>query len=428
MSLSLSISPVYPAFGEPVTLVGESSLAADDAVQWELTSVPSKSALAAGLLVTPAPKVARTKNTPMSFVARSTQRGHRASITRSSGSFVAEGYLPGMALTISGSASNDSLVTISAVEAQRLVLGPNDVLTAESASVTLTGTLNDPDRTPSNTFVPDVAGEYGFTAMEYLPLDMGPAGQSLKLVSTSTLTVHVGGYLDLPIEPVNGHASTLRILVVNETVRGAALIEPRTELARVAALDTTVAASVTALVGVAVGSLDAEFIETVNLGCAAYEAHRILTGGGPVHGSADTTNVLLREFAWSVPTAIARLNDWSDKLRKHMESGTSGSTHHDEDDTRNTLQVAPTAKALGEATVLLADLRNRVYARHIAQVDDPDSHRTADVTNTVTATALGKVSYAVVQFLDYVAGGVSAATGESEGVADAQAMWGFRAV
>lgn len=427
MALTLSISPAYPASGEPVTLLAESSLAADDTVQWELTSVPSKSTLATGLLVTPPPKVARTKSAPMSFVARSTQRGHRASITRGSGSFVAEGYLPGMALTISGSTSNDSIVTISAVEAQRLVLGPNDVLTAESATVTLTGSLDDPNRTPVNMLTCDVPGEYTFVAYEYLPLDMGAAGQSLKLVSTSTTTIHVGGYLDLPIEPVNGHGSTLRILVVNETVRGAALINPRTDLARVAALDATVAAAVTALVGVAVGSLDAAFIATVNEGCDAYEAHRVLTGGGPVHGVADSTNALVREYAWSIPTALARLNDWSDKLRKHMEAGTSGATHHDEDDTKNTLQVKPTAQNLGEGVVLLADLRNRVFNRHVAQIDDPDSHRTADTTNDVPPATSGTLSYAVEKYLDYIAAGVSAAAGESEGAADAQALYGFRA-
>lgn len=427
MALTLTTSPATPAFGETVTLLAESSLAADDAVQWELTSVPSKSAMSLGLLVTPPPKVVRILSTPVTFVARSTQRGHRATITRPSGSFVAAGLLAGMSLAIGGTASNDGIVTISAVEPQRLVLGPNDVLVAESIAATLTGTLQDPNRVATNLLVPDVAGEYNVSAYEFLLMDMGPDGQHQKLVSVSTTTIHVGGFVELPIEPVNGHGSTLRLLVVNDTVRGAALVDPKTELARVAALDATVAASVAALVGVAVNSLDAAFIATVNAGCDAYEAHRVLTGAGPVHFVADSTNALLREYAWSIPTAIARLNDWSDKLRKHMETGTSGPAHHDEDDTLNTLQVAPTAKDLGEAVVLLADLRNRVYVRHIPQVDDPDSHRAPDTVNIVAAIASGSLSFAIVKFLDYIAGAVSAAAGESEGIADAQAIYGFRA-
>lgn len=277
------------------------------------------------------------------------------------------------------------------------------------------------------TFTPDRAGAYSVTAHCYQEIGIGVTWR--KLAAQETTTLHVGGYLELPITPTNGHAITLRLLVVSGTVRAAELVSPATELARVAALDTTVAAAVEALVGVGVNSLDVDFITDTNTLCTKYLGHIGMYGFGGVHAMADSTNVLLVEAAKSVPAAIRRLNDLAAKFRGHAESGTSGGGWHatGQDDSKNTLQVAPVAQSLGEAVVLKADLRERCYRRHIAQTANPASHGLADGVNTIADPF--PMPAAIAAYLDYVATNTpTAPSGESEGIADAQAAWGFRAV
>lgn len=433
---ALTLSPLYPAAGAPVTLAATSDTYADEDVELFLTAVPSASRLALGRIVENHPTVTRTGSVPLVFHPAVTLTSKPAFITRTQGSFVADGFAVGAAIAISGTASNDRQVTLAAVSALALTLAAGDVLVSESVTAAIQSAYQ-PIGNPSNVIAFDVPGEYTVSAREYFvcpaigafPGD--PLGVEQKILkSTASFTVNVGANLDLPIAPTNGHASTLRITVIGDTVRAAALVEPATELARVAALDSTVAAAVSAMVGVAVNSLDEDFITSVNNACTAFAAHIILVGGfSNVHNSADATNTLLREAATNTPTAIARLNDWAAKMIGHNEALSSGGTWHNTDDTLNTLQVAPIATNMGEAVVLKADLRNRVYRRHIAQIASPAVHDNADSTNTLAAPAAGTLSDLFVKYLDFIADETpSAAAGESEGIADAQAAWGFRAI
>ena len=290
------------------------------------------------------------------------------------------------------------------------------------------GQIVDAQGVATQLFTGDVAGEYAVVANGYMEIGGGAAGTWRKFLGTETTTIHVGGYVEMPIVPVNGHGSTLRLLIVNDTVRGAELVDPATELARVAALDATVAAAVTALEGVAVNSLDVDFVTDTNTLCAKYLGHIAAYGFGGVHAMADSTNVLLVEAAKSVPAALRRLNDLASKFRGHAESGTAGGGWHSGgDDSKNTLQVAPGAQSLGEAVVLKADLRERCYRRHIAQIADPASHGLADGVNTIADPL--PLPTAIAAYLDFVASNApSIPAGEGEGIGDAQAAWGFRAV
>jgi len=291
------------------------------------------------------------------------------------------------------------------------------------------GKIADAQGNAAQTFVPDVPGEYAVLIYPSMEVGGGATGVWIKRLPQETATIHVGGYLELPIVPTSGHSAVLRILVVNGTVRSAELVSPATELARVAALDTTVAAAVTALESVAVNSLDVDFITDTNTLCTKFLGHLNAYGFGGVHAMADSKNVLLVEAAKSVPAAIRRLNDLASKFRGHAESGTSGGGWHaaGQDDTKNTLQVAPTAQSLGEAIVLKADLRERCYRRHIAQTSDPASHGLADGVNTIDDPLT--LPATIAAYLDFVANNApSIPAGESEGIGDAQAAWGFRAV
>lgn len=437
MTLSISTLPLYPSAGQKVTLIGTSSAYDDDDTEFTLTSVPRESKLALGLVTERHANVARATSIAATFVARKdARRPVPAAITRTTGSFIADGFKPSMVLDITGAttAANNKRVIISGVTSKELTISLASDFTAESGTISLVGGVYD-GSPATNVFVPDAPGEYTFECCEFFVWEgLGGSyeGDPLsapqkRLMSTTTATVYVGEHLDLPIEPVNGHGSTLRIFVCNEFVRGAELVNPKTELARVAALDSTVAAAVSALVGVAVNSLEAaNFVTTVNTLCGAYEAHRVY-GPSSVHSGTDTTNALLREAAYSNQAAIDRLNDVTEKLLGHMVALSSGGTwHNGGDDTANVLQVPRKAATLGQAVVLLADLRNRVYRRHLTQTASPASHGSTDAANDVTAAASGSMSYAIVQYLDFIASAApSIPAGESEGSGDAQAAWGF---
>ena len=291
------------------------------------------------------------------------------------------------------------------------------------------GQIVDAQDVATQLFTGDVPGEYGVTAAAYMEIGGGAAGTWRKFLGTETTTIHVGGYVEMPIAPVNGHGSTLRLLIVNETVRGAELVSPATELARVAALDATVAAAVTALEGVAVNSLDVDFVTDVNTLATKYEAHRILTslGGSFVHAVADTSNALLREPVQSVPAAILRLNDIAEKFGAHQQATSAGGVWHaGGDDNSRVLQVAPKAATLGEATVLKADLRVRCYNRHRTLIASPACHGVSDTNNPMDDPLT--LPAAIVAYLDFIATNApSVPAGESEGIGDAQAAWGFRA-
>lgn len=431
MAVTISTSPIYPGAGQPVTLVGAADAGEDSATQWELTSVPDGCDLALGRIVERHPNVVR-ETASFTFQAETTKAP--AFIARTEGTFAP--FVPGMLVDITGTTSNNRRVTVAATEPLKLTLSADDALTTETATSTLTGAFFGRSGGFADTITFPIPGEYGVTASEIF-ITSGAGGSyagdpmgvtQSRLLGRTTATIHVGGFVELPIKVVAGHSATLRLLVVNDTVRGAELVDFRSDIARLAALDTTVAAAVTALVGVAVNNLDADFVTTVTLGVNAYEGHRVLTGAGPAHFVADNVNAMLRQQAWSIPTTIARLNEWAAKMTAHQMGGNAAlAAWHDEDDSKNTLQVAPTAATLGEAVVLLADLRNRVYRRHYVQVDDPDSHRAADGINTLGAPTSGTLSFAIVAYLDFVASAISAAAGEGEGLADAQSAWGFRA-
>jgi hypothetical protein len=165
----------------------------------------------------------------------------------------------------------------------------------------------------------------------------------------------------------------------------------------------------------------------VNALCVACAAHWLESH--PIHTAADTTNTLIYETAYSVPAAQKRLNEVVFKHLRHQVATAIGGTWHGAgDDEKQTLQVRPEATSLGEAIVLKADFRERVYRRHLAQTASPASHGAADTDNAPAIPVL-PLPAAIRDYLDFVGNATpSAASGESEGIADAAAAWGFRAV
>lgn len=303
-------------------------------------------------------------------------------------------------------------------------------LTSKPADSALTlGKLVNAQGTAVQVFTPDVPGAYGLTANNYQELCPDPAkGIVLKFLGITTQTIQVGKAMDLPIQALNGHSITLRITVVGSTIRAASLVDAATDLARNAALDTAVAAAVEALVGQTIASVENDLVTNANDLRAQYEAHRVLVGSvSAVHVSADNTNITISKPARDVQTAVILVQELSTRVMNHLMPGFQDTGWHNGTawDTRNYLMVLPRCTNLAQATVLCADLRERVYERHRVLTSDPASHVNADTTNASAAPKT--LTSAIVTYLDYIAqGDPTAPTGQSEGIGDAQAKLGFR--
>lgn len=295
------------------------------------------------------------------------------------------------------------------------------------------GILRDQRGNAVATFVPDVQGAYVFRALEYVEVSGAAAGfpgdvagtARRELRGSQTGTVYVAATLELPIQTIYGHGATLRIRVHGSTVRAAELVRPTTELARIAAMQSTVTAALAALVGVSTtpGTLGEEFVADVNALTTSYANH--IGIGEPVHDPSDSTNVITSDPAYSVPTAIDRLLGTLDIMLRHLRYGTSG-TWHEADDSKN-WPIAARVPTLAGAVVMLADLRERVYERHRVQIAYPNSHASADNDSGSQMPDPLPLTSAIVAYLDALADEEpTAPTGVQQGVSDGMNAFGFK--
>ena len=303
------------------------------------------------------------------------------------------------------------------------------------ASALGTGLVLDSAGDGTDGFTPDVPGAYAVTAFEYRDVS-GQAGSYAgdpkgaaytRHVGATSGTVYCGERMQLPVRTEAGHGFTLRLTVLDATIREAEADEPLTELSRVALLDAGVVAALAAIEGRPANGIDVDFATDVRTLRSSYENHRVQLGGGTaIHASADTVNVAGREPSYSTADAIVSLNALRDTLLQHMQQGAAGGAWHPNDDTKNVPLVGK-AKTLGEAVVLKADLRERCYRRHIAQIATPAAHGTADGSSSSGIAAALTLPAFLVAFLDYVAAASTAPTGEQQGAVVLAAGLGFTA-
>lgn len=283
----------------------------------------------------------------------------------------------------------------------------------------------------SATFTPDVAGEYGISihlfrdivATPTFPRD--PAGdERVEWDSIDTATLQVGELVDLPIVSEDGDGGTLRLQVNAANIRAASIVSTTSEVGRIAALDSTVVADLAALVGLTVTGAGTALQTAVNDLRSNYEAHRVLIAAGE-HLRADAANTCSFDDADSQEGAILLLNDLREQILAHMTTNDPALPWHTEMDLKS-MPLAPTATDLASATVLCADLRERVYERHRVLDANPTCHGVAggDATNTLNAPeALDDL---IVSYLDAIAAAApTAPTGEVDGAVAAAHYYGF---
>lgn len=294
------------------------------------------------------------------------------------------------------------------------------------------GLLVDDAGEPSQSFTPDVPGEYVYRCEAFYDFNAPAAfegdgaGDTYAIaMSEETGTLHVGVAMDLPIRTLTGHGLTVRVEVVNATVRAAELVDWTTDVAYAATQNSTVQTKLAALVGVASTSFGPDLIANVADAVVEYADHR--TQAGVHSASGDTVWTYVRSRPYDKTAAIEQLNALRNTLEAHMTRGSEQGpsvTWHAADDNKNVFIVAPAA-SLAEATVLWADYR-RVYEAHRVQTSNPAAHLVSDSTNTLPAVDVltDLVSTILAFFADETP---TVATGLSDGAVELQSLYGFEA-
>lgn len=314
------------------------------------------------------------------------------------------------------------VVTLSLSAASPYEIGRYELTSVPDLSALETGMLLDANDDPIDTFTPDVAGAYGVKAYVYRSFSGAgayagdPAGEAREeLVSTATGTVYAGSAMALPIAGA-GHRADLRLVLVGATITGASLVNPTTEAARLAGLDATVATALAALVGQDIGLAGEDLFTGVRALQQKYDSHRKT---GSWHVANDTVNAVTDRRIDSEVGAIEALNAFYDIVLAHMINNGNTGSHLNAD--RHSMPIAAKAHDRATATVLLADLRRRVYARHIVMVGtgaDQIHQNSGDASNGPSADT--PIAAAIVAVLDYYAAQTpTTPTGESPGVAGA---------
>ncbi len=281
----------------------------------------------------------------------------------------------------------------------------------------------------SSTFTPDVAGEYTFKAYDMrevvgTPAFGGdPSGETrYELLGTQTGTVKVGALMELPIATTDGNGGTLQLRVVGEYIRGASFVDHLTETGRLAALQDDVVTSLANVVGKSIDDASTDFLPAlkelrdkyngeplVKTSVGATSGHRARGGNGRVHFAPDTVNVLNAGIPFSLKFAVKLVNDLREKLLGHLEDSmkyavpaavaapynqwdsfwhftaedqtnstspvytTVGSARGTPGADTTTTPIVAVATDLPTATVLLCELRWRVFDRHIRLGHGPAS-------------------------------------------------------
>lgn len=278
-------------------------------------------------------------------------------------------------------------------------------------------------------FTPDVPGEYSFKAYDMrevvgTPSFVGdPSGETrYVLLGTQSGTVKVGSLMELPIVTTDGNGATLQLRVVGEYVRGAEFTNSLTEIGRAAALEQTVTQALSLVVGKTIDEACTDFLPALKelrdkyngeplatTSVGATSGHRARGGGGRVHFAPDTVNVLNAGIPFSLKFAVKLVNDLREKLLGHLEDSmkyavpaavaapynqwdsfwhftaedqtnstspvytTVGSARGTPGADTTTTPIIDSAIDLPTATVLLCELRWRVFDRHIRLGHGPQS-------------------------------------------------------
>ena len=220
----------------------------------------------------------------------------------------------------------------------------------------------------------DAPGEYGVVVYQIqeipgIPATVNDRGgeRRFRILGTDTGTIHVGAIAELAIATIHGDGASLRLQVNDGTIRAASLVDHANEPSRVAALDAAVVAALAALVGQPIVSVGASLVGATNDLLRNYTAH--IADAGVHTVAADTTNDVDYTPAANVEGALFLLNQLRQALTFHLTGGSGAASPWHTDDDFSNIPTTATANNRAAATVLCAELRERVFERHRIAID-----------------------------------------------------------
>jgi hypothetical protein len=347
-----------------------------------------------------------------------------------------------LTLTLSGAAGTTFAFELTATPAQS-ALTPGLLLVEQpvGSEVPISPLLAAGFKLLSSAFTPDVAGDYTFKAYDMreivgTPAFSGdPSGENrFELLNTQSGIVKVGALMEMPVVTSDGNGATLQLRVIGDHIRAASFVDSVSEIGRVAALQPDVVQALAATVGKTIDAACTDLIPALKELREKYNGKPMASGpayqntqghrsraGGRVHFEADTVNVLTSGLPFSLKFAVKLVNDLREKLIGHLEDSIkyavqtlagppaqfTGFWHYTGEQQLN--EVAPvhavtwgtpgadttTTPILGAAidlptaTVLLCELRWRVFNRHIRLGHGTDSNHPWLEKDTSSAPHVG---------------------------------------
>ena len=326
-----------------------------------------------------------------------------------------------------------------------------------------------------STFTPDAPGQYSFTAYDIrevvgTPAFVGdPSGETrFELLGTQSGVVEVGAVMELPVATTDGNGGTIQLTVVGDYIRAAAIGNPTSEVGRVASLQTDVVKALSDIVGKKAKDAGTDFLAALKelrdkyngntLESITGHRERALTGTSTaVHFAADNVNTIDEGIPFSEKFSVKLINDIRSKLLGHLEDSasfavsqgtvtvggvsykqwnnfwhfgadqqgvsvspvyTSGTPAGVPGADGTTTPVVNPAVDLPTATVLLCELRWRVYDRHIRLGHggssnhpwlDPDKSSAPHIdfdrfasTDGISDVPMSSVDEIIVKYLDAI--------------------------
>lgn len=275
-------------------------------------------------------------------------------------------------------------------------------------------------------FTPDEPGGYGVTIYLFTRVAaIGEESPRWRLKASESATIDIGGYVDLDILTDLGDGATLRLTIVGSTITGAALRDFVNDKSRVAALRSDVISRLSDIESTAVSTALGSIITRVDDLRTELEDHFASTTW---HTVADSGNLPELAAPKTIDGAIDVLNQCREAVRGHVLN--EGGGYHTNQDL-DAVPVIGEAVSLAEATVLLAEVRERLYETHRVRDtgSSPAIHINAGGDTTNALTAATKLDGIITTYLTELTDEDPAvAGGESEGIYDAVHLAGFRIV
>ena len=230
---------------------------------------------------------------------------------------------------------------------------------ADSTEVPLSGRLIAEAEKEGNTLTVDADGVYTLTSLEYRKTVRPTGITCFPIAGPTTETFEVVQLQQLRVRTEKPeHAASIQIATGDTTIIEATIVDPQSEVARLAIASDAVALELGRAAGLTAATFGEDFVARVVEFRTRWNDH---VEDATEHTAADSVNLILNGVPNDIQGAIQVLNEARLKVIRHMQEIYGAALHTNPD--LGSLVLAAPATTLAQATVLEADL-SRVYADH----------------------------------------------------------------